>query len=294
MSIAILQDPLTLTVYKELSAMYLQNKYTKCYYSIIDRAKSRELSKDIYTEKHHIIPRSLGGPNDQINLVKLTAKEHRLAHILLPRMTIDPVHTKSMWYALWMMLRTKNTNQQRKISKGSAFNLAKIEVAKNSSQLHKGKTVSKETREKLSKSCQGRPSPNKGIAMSAEQKQKMSATIKKNGRIISPETITKILESRQHYRHSEETKQKISANSKGKTVKHTVETRQKISDSLKGRVPVWLKGKPGHGKGKPRTEETKNKLKIPKPKFICPHCNAVVGGQSNYNRWHGDHCKMIT
>jgi len=271
--------------------MYLQNKYAKCYYSIINRAKSRELSKDIYIEKHHIIPRSLGGSNDQTNLVKLTAKEHRLAHILLPRMTIDPAHTKSVWYALWMMLRTKNTNQQRKISKGSAFNLAKIEVAKNSSQLHKGKTVSVETREKISKSSLGRESAFKGHTHSAESKQKLSAARK--GKTTSLETITKILESRKHYRHSEETKQKISANNKGKTVNHTIETRQKISDSLKGRVPVWLKGKPGHSKGKPRTEETKNKLKIPKPKFICPHCNAVVGGQSNYNRWHGEHCKMI-
>ena len=41
--------------------MYLQNKYTKCYYNIIDRAKSRDLSKETYTEKHHIIPKSLGG-----------------------------------------------------------------------------------------------------------------------------------------------------------------------------------------------------------------------------------------
>ena len=41
--------------------MYLQNKYTKCYYSIINRAKSRELPKEIYTEKHHTIPKSLGG-----------------------------------------------------------------------------------------------------------------------------------------------------------------------------------------------------------------------------------------
>ena len=61
--------------------MYLQNKYTKCYYSIIDRAKSRDLPKEIYTERHHILPKSLGGANGKDNLVKLTAKEHRLALI---------------------------------------------------------------------------------------------------------------------------------------------------------------------------------------------------------------------
>ena len=72
--------------------MYLQNKYSKYYYSIINRAKSRTLDPEVYAEKHHIIPKSLGGPNNKDNLVKLTAKEHRLAHILLPRMTINPLH----------------------------------------------------------------------------------------------------------------------------------------------------------------------------------------------------------
>jgi len=32
---------------------------------------------------HHIIPRSLGGLNDKINLVNLTAREHYIAHLLL-------------------------------------------------------------------------------------------------------------------------------------------------------------------------------------------------------------------
>ena len=273
--------------------MYLQNKYTKCYFNIIDRAKSRDLSKETYIEKHHIIPKSLGGLNNKDNLVKLTAKEHRLAHILLPRMTIDPLHTKSMWYALWMMLRTKNTNQQRKISKGSAFEVAKIKVAENSSQLHKGKTVSKETREKLSKSCQGRPSPNKGKAMSAEQKQKMSATIKKNGRIISPETVSKILDSRKHYRHSEETKRKIGQSQIGKVVVVSDETKKKLSDVAKGRSNTWLKGKPAPNRGVPHTEETVEKLKGPKSKYQCLHCNKLIGGKANYNRWHGDNCKTI-
>ena len=272
--------------------MYLQNKYTKCYYNIIDRAKSRDLSKETYTEKHHIIPKSLGGLNNKDNLVKLTAKEHRLAHILLPRMTIDPLHTKSMWYALWMMLRTKNTNQQRKISKGSAFEVAKIKVAENSSQLHKGKTVSKETREKLSKSCQGRPSPNKGRAMSENQKQKLSIAHK--GKIIAPETVSKILDSRRHYRHSEETKRKIGQSQIGKVVVVSDETKKRLSIAAKGRSNTWLKGKPAHNRGIPHTEETVKKLKVPKCKYHCSHCNKTVGGKANYNRWHGDNCKSIS
>ena len=41
--------------------MYLQNKYTTWYYKIINKAKNRTIAG--YTEKHHIIPRSLGGKN---------------------------------------------------------------------------------------------------------------------------------------------------------------------------------------------------------------------------------------
>jgi hypothetical protein len=38
---------------------FLENKYTKWYFSIISNAQSREVSG--YIEKHHIIPKSLGG-----------------------------------------------------------------------------------------------------------------------------------------------------------------------------------------------------------------------------------------
>ena len=41
--------------------MYLQNKYTRWYYNIIQRAQSRTLPADVYIEKHHIIPKSFGG-----------------------------------------------------------------------------------------------------------------------------------------------------------------------------------------------------------------------------------------
>ena len=45
-----------------------------------------DISCDTYTEKHHIIPRSLGGSNDIDNLVRLTAKQHFICHKLLTKM----------------------------------------------------------------------------------------------------------------------------------------------------------------------------------------------------------------
>lgn len=57
-------------------------------------------------EVHHIIPRSMGGTNDKTNLVKLTYREHFLAHLLLYK-----IHrNKEMAFALGRMLnKTKNS-----------------------------------------------------------------------------------------------------------------------------------------------------------------------------------------
>ena len=128
--------------------------------------------------------------------------------------------------------------------------------------------------------------------MSENQKQKLSIAHK--GKIIAPETVSKILDSRRHYRHSEETKRKIGQSQIGKVVVVSEETKKRLSSAAKGRSNTWLKGKPAHNRGIPHTEETVKKLKVPKCKYHCSHCNKTVGGKANYNRWHGDNCKSIS
>lgn len=218
---------------KGLSAMYLQNKYTTCYYSIINKAMSRELPTNFYTEKHHIIPKSLGGLNASTNIVKLTAREHFICHLLLPRM-LTGLKKRSMTFALWSMINRDHSGRQLRYKINSRMHASiRQQVANAASELHKGKVVTAET------------------------------------------------------------KAKISAKAKGKTVVVTNETREKISNTLKGRVPTWLVGKPAHNRGIAHSTETIAKLSIPKPKIICPHCGATVGGHANYNRWHGNNCKHV-
>lgn len=38
-----------------------------------------------YKERHHIIPRCIGGSNNKDNLIDLYAKEHFIAHMLLAK-----------------------------------------------------------------------------------------------------------------------------------------------------------------------------------------------------------------
>lgn len=61
------------------------NKYHRWYYTIINRRIGNTPAG--YFEKHHILPKSLGGSNARNNLVSLTAREHYICHLLLVRMT---------------------------------------------------------------------------------------------------------------------------------------------------------------------------------------------------------------
>jgi hypothetical protein len=110
--------------------IFIDNKYTKCYYNIINNAKSK-ISNDGYTEKHHIIPKSLGGSNDKENIVKLTAREHFVCHLLLVKMTNGILHQK-MLYAYTIM-------SGRKLYNSKNYKLFKEEYAIINSILRSGK-----------------------------------------------------------------------------------------------------------------------------------------------------------
>lgn len=76
--------------------------YQRHYDLLINRARTRVL--DGYKEKHHIIPRCVGGDDESSNLVDLTAEEHYVAHQLLVKMY--PNNGKLI-YALWGMTGNK-------------------------------------------------------------------------------------------------------------------------------------------------------------------------------------------
>jgi hypothetical protein len=94
--------------------MYLDNKYTRIYYELINRAKSRNLNSKKeailvlgYGERHHIIPKSISGDNSFANLVYLTPREHFICHLLLPKM-LEGISKRKMSLAL-----TNFTNRSR-------------------------------------------------------------------------------------------------------------------------------------------------------------------------------------
>lgn len=58
--------------------------YKKIYESIVSRGKARVIKG--YKERHHIIPRCMGGGDEEDNLVNLTPEEHYVCHQLLVKM----------------------------------------------------------------------------------------------------------------------------------------------------------------------------------------------------------------
>ena len=162
------------------------NKYHKWYDQLIDRARTRTLTG--YVERHHIVPKSLGGTNEKSNLVRLTAREHLVAHMLLVKFVENP---DPMWRALWCMANMGETKLT-----GKLYEQARIQL----SAIQKG-------RPSLFK---GRPSPLKGKPRTEETKKRMSAAQK--GRLPpTEETREKMRQAHTGKMHSNETRQKMSA-----------------------------------------------------------------------------------
>lgn len=59
------------------------NKYHQWYVSILSQGDD---AAD-YVEEHHILPRSLGGPDEKFNLIRVSARKHFLLHWLLTKFT---------------------------------------------------------------------------------------------------------------------------------------------------------------------------------------------------------------
>lgn len=107
---------------------FLENKYSRWYFKIVEKAKIRNWSKktaNCYIEFHHIVPICLGGKN--LGVVSLTYKEHFICHRLLVKMT-----------AAIEMSRGRVVSEETK-QKLRAYNI--------------GKKIPSEIKEKIKQSC---------------------------------------------------------------------------------------------------------------------------------------------
>lgn len=113
-----------------------------------------------YHERHHIVPKCLGGTNEENNLIDLFAREHFEAHRLL---ALENPENNGLQYAWWNMCQIQgNDGQDRYIPTAEEFEQARKICSKLSSERNFGENHpmfglhhSEQTKEKMSKAHKG-------------------------------------------------------------------------------------------------------------------------------------------
>jgi hypothetical protein len=217
--------------------IFLENKYTRWYLAIIKIANDRILPDGTYIEKHHIIPKSLGGVDNPENIVRLTAREHFICHHLLTKIVQGPLSRRKMLHALGKFV-------QKGKSKDRIIGSHQYEIARRAiSEARRGITHTPEARAKISKAHTGRSSPKKG--------------------------------QRGLHTHTDEYKRLRSEALTGKGfVERFGEEGARIAIE---KMKASKRGKPSGMLGKKHSEETKMKMSKPRQgtlhvRILCPSC----------------------
>lgn len=228
---------------------FIQNKYHKIYFQIIEKAKSKQrtYNDEVYYEKHHIYPKSIFGKNK--DTVILTAKEHFVCHWLLTKFT-EGEDKRKMLFALRGM---STTIYGRGIRSSLEYNKARqafSEAAsgytpkwkkpkdrgKKISNSKKGQSFTEEHKQALAKSHFGKKQSESQINKKSESLKKAWAEGRHSG-MVGKTT-------------SELQKKVASETFKGKN----------LSEEHKQKIAIANTGKIGTNTGKKFSEETKKKM----------------------------------
>lgn len=145
--------------------------YQKHYDLLVIKARSRLIEG--YVEKHHIIPKCLGGSDEIDNLVILTSEEHFLAHLLLTK--IYPNEPKLLFAVKMMTLKNPKNRRGNKMygwlrkKYDSVRKLIPRKQRKKETKPRKPRIYTEEHRRKISETSKGR-------FFSEESKQKKLQT----------------------------------------------------------------------------------------------------------------------
>lgn len=159
--------------------MFTENKYSRWYFKIVESA--RLVSRAGYVEEHHIIPKSMGGLDTPENIVKLSAREHFLVHLLLTKFVTDKKALMQARKAVrLMMVAPKHLSTLRWIPTSRTIEIARkeaalankgnVEIAAKISKSMTGRILSDEHCANISASLQG-------YVKNPEVSQKISATL---------------------------------------------------------------------------------------------------------------------
>jgi len=223
----------------EFKDYFVDNKYTKWYFDIVNKAIIRDWSKKTapcYVENHHIIPRSFDSSlvRDKNNIVSLTAREHYVCHLVLTKAVKDQYKDKM----LIAIHRIANGNPHTYVKSSHLYEKLKIQIS-NACSVRNKKYWNSLTSEERSFIRSGEKNSMYGKNHTDEVKRTISR--KNKGR------LAKEKHPLWGVGHSEETKIKCSVNaarySAGKKWYHDPISRQQ-KYFIEGQQPDgWLKGR---------------------------------------------------
>lgn len=159
--------------------MFIQNKYYRYYCNIVAK-RQKFILCDEYFENHHIIPKAAGGSNQSSNLVRLTAREHFICHLLLTKFTELELKHK-MVHAINLMRRTKS---KIKIS-SKIFDMIKRMMSEERS----GKPRTSITKDKISAKLRGRKLTAEHISKRSKSQTGLKRSQETRTKLAAPKSI---------------------------------------------------------------------------------------------------------
>lgn len=114
--------------------------YERVYNSIIDKRRQTPAINH-YFERHHIIPKCIGGTDCQSNIIQLTAREHFVCHLLLYKMYQNTEFESKLLRAC-IMMNAKSDNQDRSTITSRVYQKLKEKFAQQQSINQRGKSNS--------------------------------------------------------------------------------------------------------------------------------------------------------
>ena len=206
--------------------MFLENKYSRCYFSIISQAQQDVNSRfEGRYEKHHIIPKSMGGSDLPGNLVKLTPREHFVCHLLLTKMTAGK-DLYRMTAALNLMVRNTNKRLDRAFVTNRTYDMSRFYARVEFSEEH---------RRKLSEAAKRRdPSTRVQTPEANAKRSEFMKGYKKTPEHIANQAASVRGKKRGSWgAHSDQTKAILSEQKKG--IPKSDEARKKMSEAKLGK-----------------------------------------------------------
>lgn len=144
------------------------NKYKKWYDQLIEFRRTNILEANF--ETHHIIPKSLGGSNEKSNLVRLTYREHYVAHLLLTKFVENKQDYIKMCWAVHRLAFSR-----KELFTSREYEIARQTHIKNLTENHHSKRIPN-----WSKSLSSRAKQYYESGRSLSQREAISKSTKAN------------------------------------------------------------------------------------------------------------------